>query len=61
MLFVYSMSIVVGVYLMLISILALRVSRRDKLECKGKITYGRDVIPTFRYSNLNSRIDKMLK
>ena len=61
MLFVYSMSIVVGVYLMLISILALRVSRRDNLGIKRKITYGKNVAFRVNDVDINSFEDKMVK
>ena len=61
MLFVYSMSIVVGVYLMLIGILSLRVTRKNRLKIKSKITYGKNVLFRVNDVDINSFEDKLVK
>ena len=51
MLFFNTMLVVIGIYLILIGVLALRLSRRDRLKIKRKVTYGKNV--TFKLNDVD--------
>ena len=61
MLFFNVMLIVVGVYLMLIAVLSLRVTRKNRLKIKSKITYGKNVLFRVNDVDINSFEDKLVK
>lgn len=61
MLFFNAMLIVVGVYLMLIAVLSLRVTRKNRLKIKSKVTYGKNIMFRLNDADALSFEDKLVK